>query len=110
MTIEPLRCRGRPRASFNDLPLELREEIWKWTLMPRIIYLYAIPQVYRATPTSYLTVLGLNFIGRIRTPTHGHADYSLRASGIRTFTLDYIPSKSSPGPIALHVCAESRAI
>jgi hypothetical protein len=118
MTVEPLLCRGRPQASFNDLPLELREEIWKLTLTPRIIYLYSIPQlyfyevpsVYRATPDKYFSVLGLSFIGRVRTPTHGHAEDSLRTSGIRTCALDYIPPKSSPGPVALHVRAESRAI
>jgi hypothetical protein len=29
---------------------------------------------------------------------------------VHTYSRGYIPSKNSPGPVALHVCAESRAI
>lgn len=86
--------------SFNHLPIELRDQVWEMTLQD----LDDTPGAYLFDPAYHASRLGSSSVNPYLDRAGAIAAWSRHLPNTR------IPKVSHGMPVALHVCAESRAV
>jgi len=97
----------RPKASFSSLPPELRLYIWQLTFEPQTISI-SIHSLYAERPTTTPLLGPCAYI--VVKAKHG---FETRHPKLQSLYFGEDPeawAPAPPGPLALHVCRESRSI